>query len=423
MSPRALLVVANVALVTLAAGFVPAGAQPLGSTDRFAAMRSFVRDSTARVRASTLGGQVVSTRPNLAAAQLVPVATAGQLAAREIRVGRVSDLAGQPRLANPRQLLWKVPLQIQARDQQGATHTLLPRMELDGRGLAWDRTLERYIGRVRVWLEDEAAPATGYALEAPVALEVGGEASDYDPTRWDVSRAGRPSQDVKITVAGARERDTIEIKVAATSSAQQVALENATAAIKMPLTGEPMRVEPARQSVQGWGLEAAELTITTSPSAPGRSHTVSVTSARGMTRAQPLEIGPNGVAIARIRSGAPGLDTVWVNLENEYRRYALVEHKAPWIFLLFAIGGGLVGSFLRTLGRSTGRAKHPGRARMVHVIVGVLCGLLSTGLYHVGFPILPAIATGQPGGIVAAVVAAVGAFLGRDWLAGVLKEH
>lgn len=412
-------------LVAAAACFVaglpasPAGAQPHSSL--MFAKASFVRDSVALLKPSTVAGKIVTASPNHVATPVAPAALGSRLAAREIRVRRVSSVTEPPRAAGSNLLQWRVPLEIQARDRLGVTRTLRPRIEMVGAGLDWDRTLGRYGGQVRVWLEDQAAPASGYALEAPVAVEVGGEASDYDPPRWDIPRAGLPSQDVGIAVAGARNANAIQIKVAATSSGQQATLEEATAAISMPLTGEPMSVSPVRQSVQGWGLETAELTITTSPSTPTQTLQVSVASARGMTRAQTITIDPAGQAIARIRSGTPGRDTIWVNLENRVTRFAIVEHQQPWAFLLFAIGGGLVGSFLRTLGRSS-RAKHPGRAFAIQQLIGVLCGLLATGLYHVGFPVLPAIATGQSGGIVIAVIAAAVSFLGRDWLAKRLGE-
>jgi len=422
MKRRTPLVLAAAVIGALAACLAPAEAQDTGSVPRFLTARSFVRDSVAPVRVTALRPGVISMIPNRVATPLQPAALRGQLQAREIRVERVSSVAERPRVAANDALQWKVPLEIKARDNHGVTHTLRPHVEMIGAGLEWDRTLGRYIGKVRVWLEDQIAPASGYALEAPVAIEVGGEASDYDPPRWDVPNAGFPSKDVQIVVAGARPRDTIQIKVAATTSGGQVALEEATAAIRMPLSGEPMTIRPVHQSVQGWGLENAELTITTSPSTSGQRLQVSVTSARGMTRAQSIPIDSLGHAIARIRSGTPGRDTIWVNLENRYMRFALVDHQPPWIFLLFAVGGGLVGSFLRTLGRPPSRSKHPVRAFLIQQVIGVLCGIVTMGLYHVGFPILPAIATGQSGGILTGVVAAVGAFLGRDRLAKVLGE-
>lgn len=422
MKRRTPVVFALGVLVALAAWLPRSEAQDEVSRPRLFTATSFVRDSVATVRPTALRTGVVSVFPNRAAAQLQPAALSGQLQAREIRVQRVSSVAERPRVAANNALQWKVPLEITARDRAGVTHTLRPRVEMVGAGLEWDRMLGRYMGRARVWLEDQLAPASGYALEAPVAIEVGGEASDYEPPRWEVPKAGLPSTDVQITVAGARPGDSIQLKVAATSSAQQVALEEATAAITMPLSGEPMVVRPAHQSVQGWGLENAELTITTSPSTPAQRLQVSVTSARGMTRAQTIPIDSLGQAIARIRSGTPGRDTIWVNLENRYMRFALVDHQAPWFFLLFAVGGGLVGSFLRTLGRPAGQSKHPGRSFFIQQVIGVLCGIVFMGLYHVGFPVLPAIATGQSGGILTGVIAAVGAFLGRDRLAKVLGE-
>jgi hypothetical protein len=339
----------------------------------------------------------------------------------QVQVSRVSTVAVRPTItANA--LQWRVPLEIQVRDLSGITHKLMPRMELVGAGLEWDRSLERYSGQVRVWLEDKTTPTVGYQLEVPVPMEIGGEASSYAPPRWDVPRAGLPSSDVEIRVVGPRQVDSIAITVAATSSGHGVSLDVSTASLKVPLAGEPMSISPAQQSIQGWGLEAAEVTITTSPSTPGHPLRVSVSSSRGTPRAQTVAIDSVGQGIARVRSGAPGLDTLWVNLENRYRESAIIDHQRPWMFLLWALGGGLVGSFLRTLGKSSGRSSHSVRRFAIRQLVGILCGLLTMGLYSIGFPILPRIVTGQSGGIVTGVIAAVGAFLGRDWLAKMLGD-
>jgi hypothetical protein len=383
--------------------------------------RSFVLDSTKAQKLSTSPG-IVAFHPQLTkAVELSPALAGQQLIAQEVRVQRMSPVAERPQIRSG-MLQWRVPLEIQARDKMGITHVMVPRMQMLDQGLLWNGELSRYLGKVRVWLEDKVAPASGYALESPVALEIGGEASSFAPARWDVPRVGLPSQDVDIAVAGARAADSIQILVAATSSSQQATLEASTAALKVPLSGTAIAIRPPRQSLQGWGLEAGEVTIQTAASTAEKPLVASLTCAEGRPRAQTVAIGTDGIAVARVRSGAPGMDTVWVSIEGRNPRYALIDYRWPLMFLAWALGGGLLGSLLRNLGQSPDAAKTKRPRLGTQVAVGILCGILTTGLYVVGFPVLPALAQGQSGGAVTGVLAAVGAFLGRDWLAGMLGD-
>ncbi len=382
-----------------------------------AQVRSFVRDSAAR-RTLQLQPGIVSFLPNRPqAVQLTPALADQALQAREVRVERTSAVAASPEIQN-RILQWHVPLDIRARDVAGVGRRMLPKMEMVDQGLLWDTGVGRYVGRVRVWLEDRDSPAAGYELEAPgIALEIGGEASSYDPARWEVRRVGRPSRDVDIAVAGMRPRDSIQLLVGVTSSDPRATPESATAALMVPLRGTELEVLPSRQSLQGWGLEEGEVSIHTVPSTTARPQAVSITCSAGQPRAQTAEIGANGFVKARVRSGAPGLDTLWVTSEGRRQRYALIHYQVPIAFLLWALGGGLLGSLLRSLGRTreSKRVKEPQLG--ILLAVGILCGILTTGVYVVGFPIFPEAVHGQSGGVVTGVFAAIGAFLGRDWLA------
>jgi len=163
-------------------------------------------------------------------------------------------------------------------------------------------------------------------------------------------------------------------------------------------------------TVQGYGFEAVEVTVQAEGLANPEGLSVTLDATKG--RIEPsrmITLNAQGVASAQLRSEGQGTAvvsaTAGVLRAPEPRT---VEFVAPVSFLLWAVGGGLLGGFARLLAKK--RRLSP-RASTRAVTAGVLLGLLVALAYTQGVKLLAVIPTASSGQALVAMIAALTAVI------------
>ena len=294
---------------------------------------------------------------------------------------------------------WSLPTLISTADETGAQLDLEVVVAVDnGLMLRDDGTV--FSGDIFVGLIDTKQRASTRALGAPVNVLFTGPVLAIDPSEGVLlNHLSQPF--ARVSLKARSEGDSVVLKA-----------RTAFAEVDVPIPVMRPRLilgaSPGR--VQGYGFEAVEVTVQAEGLANPEGMTVTLDATRG--RIEPsrmITLNAQGVASAQLRSEGQGTAvvsaTAGVLRAPEPRT---VEFVAPVSFLLWAVGGGLLGGFARLLAKK--RRLSP-RASTRAVTAGVLLGLLVALAYTQGVKLLAVIPTASSGQALVAMIAALTAVI------------
>jgi hypothetical protein len=237
-------------------------------------------------------------------------------------------------------------------------------------------------------------------LSAPIAFQVlGPVTADPDPVSTD--RTAPPYKEVRIFAEAPDPQVDVTVVSNVTPAGEKLTLR------VRPSMG--VRVSPA--SIQGWGLETANVLVRAQGYAGGGTQ-VQLSTSLGRLSDNRATLDDSGMAQVSIRSESVGTGTVSAAGAGLDGATVDVVYDFPWRFLGAALLGGIVGGLLRKRSRAGGTD-----AVVKSLGIAVLSAAVVVGLYVLGINVVGFALPTHGGEVLVFVVAALGALYGTKLLA------
>jgi len=260
------------------------------------------------------------------------------------------------------------------------------------RGLRFQQTQQRFDGELAVALTNKAKPADRSVLSEPVKLFVNADADEVSPSELIVSRLADPIR-VRIGVRN----PAAPFKIVART------LLDEGDAIEMPISKPTITLEPVRSTIEGWGLGRTLVQVQASGLDNPEKFTVTLNTTQGDLSPTPVTLQNDGRGAAELRSEGMGAAVIRASGAPFQDATVTVNFKAPWIFILAALVGALLGWYVRTRGRSKS---------VRSALTALASALILLAAYMIGIRWLEVVPQAQVGEALAFVVGAIGAYVG-----------
>jgi hypothetical protein len=271
-------------------------------------------------------------------------------------------------------------------------------------GLAFNPHDNQFAGIVLVGLDDSVHRASVEQLTSPVTVQL----STNDPSvavQPDLLRLDHTNVPyVTVRVAGTSMRgDTVLLSVRPTFDIAHT--------FRLAVVRPVLSVDASPQTIAGYGFEKARLTVGV-PVAAGRdSFSVTLSGHLSKPAVGSLIVSANHPASTDVLSRGLGVDTIEVEGDPFGTRVAPITYRFPYLFILFAVLGGLAGGAVKFLDSEARKALSIGAAAP-WLAAGILTGMIVASGAAVGINLTPLSLPSEFSEGVAFVVAAVGAYVG-----------
>ncbi len=305
---------------------------------------------------------------------------------------------------------WLLPYQYHFFDTQGQQHSSHLVAEVAGGGLwATDAGDLPFTGLLYVMLEDSADPTLTYPLPVPAQVLVTAPINQVLP---DTIALTTTNHWAGVAMKASAPPSHFGATLRASTDSQGLVVD-------IPVNRQPLSVEPSADSIAGFGLDAAKLTIRATGLLHPAGRIVTVAAIPGKLTDSSVTLNDQGIGETELRSVGLGTATVRATMPLLADAPAkTISFAFPWAFLVSALLGGCCGGLLRRY-----QTKEPTSRPSVPVAIamGCIAGLVGATLSAVGINLLP-IKVPQYGGEalvfgVAALFAIVGVTLGAQRVA------
>lgn len=290
---------------------------------------------------------------------------------------------------------FQLPMRARFIDDAGQLRTTEIVTELAGTGLRVMGNATTFVAELFVKVQDKADPSSSNELPKSIDVLVTGLDS-IAPQLLKFSRLGEWQ---KVALGSANPVEPVRIKL---SSSDNV---HADLPIKVLRPETTLTISPA--SIQGFGVETADLTVRVSglPSPEGRI--VVLQSTQGRLGTGRVKLDKDGIGSTTLRSEGHGTSTVAATSPPlQAAAVVAVPFAIPVAFLACALGGGALGGAVRYFARRANGEKP------WLIALGLLVGLLASGLGVLGLNYTSFQVGPLTSEIAVFVVAAGGALLG-----------
>ena len=323
----------------------------------------------------------------------------------EVIVARIPDVAPTRAVAPNRRFL---PLLLVTGDAKGE-QALTLRPYVDWEELRFSGGAFR--GEVVLALIDTLKPERSDSLDTPIWFRVsavGG--ATVTPRDIQVRHASLPPVSARITATTAG--DSVRVRVLPALTGEPIE-------VLIPVSRPGIQLKATTSTLPGFGLAQTDLKVTLPVEAGRTRRDVTLSARLGTPEPSGLTLRGDSVGSVKIRSTGVGRDTVFATSGPFKSNPLELTYAAPVSFLIAAVLGGLVGSFVAASGakRRGGRTSKP-----AYFVSGIASALLFAVMTAIGVNV-----TGvdvPPGAAEAGVfvVASLGAILGLPGLARALPK-
>ncbi len=273
--------------------------------------------------------------------------------------------------------------------------SLRVRVSIAGGGLRYDRVAQAFEDTVWVGLEDSALQTEQVSLSKPIDLQVTGDVESVSPSALQIVHTNVPFAPVEIRARPSG--DTVRLRIQPTFD--PVGIPTPIPVIRPPVT---LHISP--EDVPAFGLQGATIVVNALDFAGAL---VTLSSQRGTLEQDTLRLSPQGVGVARIRSGTPGTTSVRAEIGQLASGAATLHFALPWSFAVAGLLGGMIGAFIRSRTRDQGRV----RGARTDLLLGLASGFLAATAYTLGLNLTGLELGVRIGDAATFVVAALGAAL------------
>lgn len=284
--------------------------------------------------------------------------------------------SGHSPASSPEAPHYKLPYQLYGMGTNGTGIHFAVRYEVAGDALTYDPTTGAFNGDLLVGLEDVDQPAAAEPLLASVELQLSG-VHDVQPRELRLTHTNIPYETVHVVATTSDNLVTLRIVPS---------FDPAGIGVPVPVRQPLFRASLSPRRIDGYGLEAATLTLLGAPSISKDSLPVSVSTSRGAVGGTVLEVPANRAATTAIRSHGLGVDTVTLSSNQAAMTVLSLTYVTPWAFFIAALLGGLSGAVVNQL--QTKKKKKASLPR--YLVGGVLSGLAGAAGWALGVNVLDA---------------------------------
>jgi len=272
---------------------------------------------------------------------------------------------------------WQFPIRIIGTNSEGESLSLRPVVEVGGGGLRMISGSGEFGGQIHVGLEDERQPAQSRPLGRMIQMLVTGEAESIAPSAVAINHTNLPFLPVEIKARNPS--DVITVRVRPEFDPEGINLP-------VPVVRPKLTVRASPRTIQGYGLETADLVIRVQGGPPNSSNVVTLVSEQSKPQPSIVAIDTEtGTANAVVRSIGIGSATVVAEGDGLLSAAEQIEFAFPWAFMISATAGGIVGGLVRFIllkARQVQKIHYV--ALLWHLVLGVGAGFLFAVAYAVG---------------------------------------
>jgi hypothetical protein len=297
-------------------------------------------------------------------------------------------------------LTYVMPYRWLTVDAAGVERLLAPYFVLLGGGLTYDVRARLYRGVALVGVEDTLHPGAGTVpLARPLRLQLAAtEGGTVSPAQLAIAHTSLDYDSVRIESPSPTQ---VRIRTGA---------DPAGIVIPIPARALALALTPQQSRIEAFGLATTSISIALPPGVgPTDTAVVALRATRSPVRPSVVRVAGSTPAVVRLRSGAPGTDTIHAFVDGVPAGSTIVTFAAPWTFLGATAAGVALGGLLRWAG-----AKRRKRLKALawDVAKGAPAGLLAAAASAVGLDLL-GLGLDEPGTAIAVLVtAALGAAVG-----------
>ncbi|HJS53415.1 MAG TPA: hypothetical protein VJ765_02695 [Chitinophagaceae bacterium] len=228
-------------------------------------------------------------------------------------------------------------------------------------------SLNKFIARLAFLLISESGDYS--RVIDPVKIEVRSDEIDLikPKSSFEINHLSLPSYDLELEAD--KLNDSVTLKVLTVSN---------IAGYPTHLKVEPgLEISSNRKTLQGLGVQEIPITVRFVGSSSSDSVTVSFSPEKGTIKPISLNMSYNRSATVTLRSEGTGKSKITA-IANSYESNELnFIFIFPWPFLLFAILGGLAGSYIKPDAKSGKR-----NFTVKKILVGIITGIIGAGAYY-----------------------------------------
>jgi hypothetical protein len=232
--------------------------------------------------------------------------------------------------------------------------------------LRFDDNLKKFVARLGFLLVSESN--NGNSHIEPVSIEVvSDDATSINPGSITIDHLSIPS--VFVDLVADKVNDSAAVRVITASHP-----EGYTTYLKVK---PRLEISSNSSSLQGFGIGKIPISVKFAGSNSTDSITVSFSPEKGTVSPNPLHLGYNTTAIVYLRSDGMGSSKLSATSSIGDSNVLVFRYVFPWLFLLAAIAGGLIGSLAKYFlgGDAKGSAVKP-------IIGGILIGLVGAAAWY-----------------------------------------
>lgn len=331
-----------------------------------------------------------------------PSKTSLTLRQGQLAVGRMAGSAKRIS-AGPDRQGWTLPYRILGVGKDGHDLDLQPLIEVDGGGFrpgGGGAVVRAFFATVFMAVEDSLNPTESHALEPPIRMLVTAEVDELFPRNVEFRRT---NEFVEVKLRVISPRDPVRMRFVPSFDPNGSEIELAV------LRGG-LKISVSPQSIQGFGLETASITVRASGLPEPRGALVTLSTDRGTPGGTSLELNESGLATTTLRSITTGVATLSAEAEGAAGGTATAIFVMPWLFLGASLLGGAAGALVRW-GKNRGKG---GKRRGLgfDVGIGVVAGVIVAVAYAIGINLLDVRPAATAGEALVFVLAAFGGLFG-----------
>lgn len=299
-----------------------------------------------------------------------------------------------------------LPYQISGVDDAGRELDFKLVVDIDRGGMTFVPGAQRFEGRLYVGVIDSHDPTASRSLPQPISIQVTGQVDQIDPAILQVVNSNLPFQTVQLLATMPPDKVDISFRC----SFSQEPTEAALTVLRPKLT-----VTPSPIQIDGLGLQSANITVRAEGFANLGGAIVTLAADRGGLDSTQVKLDSSGTGGTSIRSIGMGKSTITASLPPANPVSATVTFQTPWVFLLCAICGGVIGSVIRIFGAGK-QTNTSTRRSLLALLAGAMIGLLVAAAYAVGVNLTAIRPTATVGQALVFVIAGVGAYVGKMFI-------
>lgn len=233
--------------------------------------------------------------------------------------------------------------------------------------LQYNDTLKKFCGQLGFLLAINNGITV--PLTDPVNIEVtSNELSSISPDALEIDHLNIPS--TKIALAADMVKDSAKIKVITTSNPAGY-----TAFLKVT---PRLLISTNQTTLQGLGVEQVPVNVMFQGSSSSDSVTVNFSAQKGVVTPNSISVHFNKPATVYLRSDGIGISKLSATSSIFPDSNVLIfKYTFPWLFLLAAIGGGLLGSVAKYL-----TASKNDTSVLKPIVAGILIGIIGAVAYY-----------------------------------------